>query len=179
MAAVGVLARSEFPMELEPALTLRLGLELPLSTGRAIQGYDLSYTDCPNGTIFSAPGANVTVNATIIHADAVVRIDPDGGKFRLNVHGVARTTNGTIFQLTYTAINTPVEEFRKVLARAPDAKDTEFGDMFSQHSFEVPISAPELAPLNSNIYVGVGRLLIDKDRVVTAEYAISRVILEE
>ncbi|KAG0643001.1 hypothetical protein HOY80DRAFT_948083 [Tuber brumale] len=176
-AAAGVLAKKDWPMKLEPALILTLGLDLPLSTGRIPIGHDLSYTYCPNGTITSVPGAEVPVDASVIHGDAIVRIDPAGDKFRLDVHGVARTTNGSIFQFTYHAINTPVPEFRAVLARAPDARSTDFGDMFSTHSFEVPLSAPELVPLNNNIYVGAGKLNIDKNRIVIAEYAISKVIL--
>ncbi|KAG0135074.1 hypothetical protein HOY82DRAFT_552485 [Tuber indicum] len=173
-AVTGVLAGG--PVELEPAFTLQIGIENPIPVGPVIQGYGISYTVCPNGTIVSAPGAAVLVNATIIAASDIIHVDPGEGRLRLNVHGVARTTTGTIFQFSYTGIATPNEEFNKVLSYAPDAKDTDFGAIVSHHTFEIPVAAPELAGLNNNMFVGAGRLLVNPDRSVTVEYVASRVL---
>ncbi|KAG0643002.1 hypothetical protein HOY80DRAFT_916854 [Tuber brumale] len=173
-AVTGVLAAG--PVELEPAFTLRVGIENPIPIGPVIQGYGMSYTVGRNGTIVSAPGAAVSVNATIIAANDIIHADPGSGRLRLNVHGVARTTSGTIFQFGYTGIATPNEEFNKVLSHAPDAKSNEFGAIVSHHTFEIPVAAPELAGLNNNLFVSAGRLLYNPDRSITVEYVASKVL---
>jgi len=164
------------PVGLEPAFTLQIGIENPIPIGPVVQGYGLSYTVCPNGTIVSAPGAAVPINATIISASDTVHADPDGVRTRLGVNGIAKTASGTVFRFGYTGIATPDAEFNAILSHAPDSHSNNFGTIVSYHTFEMPVAAPELAGLDTNIYVGVGRLLVNPDRSITVEYVVSRVI---
>ncbi|RPB01288.1 hypothetical protein L873DRAFT_1803791, partial [Choiromyces venosus 120613-1] len=87
-----------------------------------------------------------------------------------------RTTSGTIFRFGYTGIITPDEAVAKIMSRVPDMKTTGFGTTVSDHTFEIPVAAPELAGLNNNVFVGGGRFIVNGDRSVTVEYVASRVV---
>ncbi|CUS10054.1 unnamed protein product [Tuber aestivum] len=173
-------------LELEPAFTMRAGIEPGITTGPVHKGYTITFVNSPNGTIVSAPDAKTTINATILGGDDLIHIDPQGGNFRLDVRGVAKyipppslppRNQTSIFKFGYTGVAIPSEEMTKALTRQPDSKTTEFGNIQTHHTFETPVAATDLAGLSNDQFMGMGRILVNPDRSVTVEYVVSRVVI--
>ncbi|KAL9107723.1 MAG: hypothetical protein Q9227_007438 [Pyrenula ochraceoflavens] len=137
------------------------------------------------GTLTSSPSFSPSINAEFKGTgNDYIHSDPDNGRMRLDAHGVLE-----IVDLT--------PEISAVLSGSPDAKTTDFGNscplppsplVFSLYpdpfanaqnqkvvnmTFETGSS--KYRALESGVYVGAGRFVVQEDKSVVVEYRTSKV----
>jgi len=173
-----------FP-KLIPAFTARIPIKAPASVGSAKGGLNhvpfVSVAEGHGGSLVSAPGYPLKVDAQFLHGADWIRVDADGKHLRLNVNSIlkqkATSSNSddddAFLSFTYTGTITVTPEIGKILTGAPDAATTAFGDAFTHVRFES--SHPSLAALEHKVYVGAGHFVIEAGQPPIVEYTISEV----
>lgn len=133
--------------------------------------------DHPGGGITTEPGYPIQLDAKFLHGSDFIRADPDGGHLRLSVNSVLqqRDDPSALLSFSYTGVITLGGGASKVLSGAADAKTTEFGEVFSHHTFESGHAS--LKPLESKVFVGAGHFVLEAGQPVVVEYKISEVTL--
>jgi len=162
---------SEFPT-LKPILTFTGAIEPPRSIGPLSSGGVQAYVNIRSSTMVSEPGAPSVVNAKGVMGGDWIHADPDGKHLRLDVRSVLETDDGAFITLLYKGLITVNEALQKCFSRAPDAKSTDFGDIFIHVSFQT--GAPKYKWLEDAVFVGSGRALAELETTVV-EYKICQV----
>ncbi|KAL8678489.1 MAG: hypothetical protein Q9186_005159 [Xanthomendoza sp. 1 TL-2023] len=168
------MAESNFPT-LQPAMTIMVEIGSPLAVGSASQRAPLTAVPMTGGTAISHPSLQSSIDA--VFADQghdYIRADPSGKHLRLNAHGVLKNKgSGSLIYIHYTGVIDITPAVGAVLSGSPEAKTTEFGGSFIHMTFETGDEA--LKELETGVFVGAGRFVVEKDRPVTVEYRISKV----
>ncbi|KAK3942723.1 hypothetical protein QBC46DRAFT_283287 [Diplogelasinospora grovesii] len=168
---------SGFP-KLIPAFTAQLEIHPPSTLGPAVaKGAGLVHVAIVQeaGSLRSEPGYPIKLDGVFLHGADYIRVDEDQKNVRLEVQCLARdnTTKGLV-RLNYTGTIGMSGAAGKVLRGEADAGTTGFGESFIQPEFET--GCPELAELQSKVYVGAGRFIIEPGKNVIVEYKISEVV---
>lgn len=127
----------------------------------------------PESYLRSEPGYPIKVDATFIHGSDFIRQDASGKHVRLDVNSILKDVSGAVISYKYSGIIKMTEGPAAVLGGKPDAKTTEFGDCFTHVLFETGSDA--LRELESKVYVGSGRFIVESGKPVIVEYKISEV----
>jgi hypothetical protein len=134
---------SNFP-HLEPAFTLEIVLGQPLSIGAVASGASITCVPVTSGTLKSNSDGILAglLDAECISGLDTSRLDPSRKFTRLSVNSVWKNkADGTMIYLSYEALLRITPETVLVFTGHPDAKSTEFGNIFaSPMRFEVSCS---------------------------------------
>jgi RNA polymerase I-specific transcription initiation factor RRN6 len=93
---------------------------------------------------------------------------------RINVQAVLKNKGGSLVHYTYKGILEMTPESIAILTGSPDAKTTEFGKIFTHVNFETGVQ--ELKGLETGIFVGCSRFLVEEGKAPVVESRISRVV---
>ncbi|TLD25140.1 hypothetical protein PspLS_05510 [Pyricularia sp. CBS 133598] len=165
---------SGFP-KLIPAFTAEVPITAPTSIGSTRSGGLVHAGFVPEaGSLKSEPGYPVQVDAVFLHGSDYIRPDPDQRHVRLEVSSLMRDAkSGAHFRFDYRGTASTTGQAGLVLAGSPEAKTTEFGEVFTQVSFECDNAA--LRAMSEKVYVGSGRFILEEGKPVIVEYKISEV----
>lgn len=126
------------------------------------------------GSLKSEPGYPIQVDAVFLHGSDYIRPDPDQRHVRLEVSSLMRDAkSGAHFRFDYRGTGSTTGPAGLVLSGSPEAKTTEFGEVFTQVSFECDNEA--LKAMSEKVYVGSGRFILQEGKPVIVEYKISEV----
>ncbi|KAK1829830.1 hypothetical protein QBC39DRAFT_121283 [Podospora conica] len=168
---------SGFP-KLIPAFTALVPISPPTPLGPTARGGPLNHvTILPEqGSLVSDPSYPIRVDAVFVSGADFIRADPSGTHVRLQVDALLRDgPTGAHIRLSYTGtIATAGTGAGKVFAGASDAATTAFGDAFIHGTFET--GHPDLAAMQSKVYVGAGRFILEEGKPVVVEYKFSEVV---
>jgi len=166
---------SNFP-KLIPAFTVQIHLDVPTQIGVVAVGSSQFHAAfLPNtGVLRSQPDYPIKVDAIFVHGADYLRGDPDGRYVRLEVSSVLKDKpTGAAIRFDYTGTIDVSGPAGTVLKGLPGAKTTEFGDAFTHAKFETGHEA--LKEIQSKVYVGSGRFVVEEGKPVVVEYKISEV----
>ncbi|KAL8707149.1 MAG: hypothetical protein Q9220_007761 [cf. Caloplaca sp. 1 TL-2023] len=158
-------------------MTFMVEIAPPTAVGSLSRGTPLNAVPMTGGTLTSEPAFSEKIKAKFAtQGNDYIRADPDGRGMRLDAHAVLldEESKGHIYA-HYTGIIAITEGVSKILGGGEDAKTTEFGDAFIHITFET--GTPALRELELGVFVGAGRFLVEKDKPVTVEYRISKVVI--
>ncbi|EFW99835.1 hypothetical protein CMQ_153 [Grosmannia clavigera kw1407] len=163
-----------------PAFTVKIPITAPSAIGTAKSGSlnQVAFlVDHPGGGITTEPGYPIQLDAKWVHGSDFIRADPDGKHLRLSVNSVLqqRDDPSAMLSFSYTGIIQLGGAADKVLSGAADAKTTDFGEVFSHHTFET--GHPSLRALESKVFVGAGHFVLEAGQPPVVEYKISEVTL--
>ncbi|KAL8965861.1 MAG: hypothetical protein Q9183_003654 [Haloplaca sp. 2 TL-2023] len=129
-----------------------------------------------NIIIKSEPNFSPSIDAEIEgSANDYIHNDADGKHMRLNAHAVAKDKGtGALIYVNYTGVIAITPALGKILGGADDAKTTEFGDAFIEMHFET--GEEKLKELETGLFVGAGRFIVEQGQPVTVEYKVSKVV---
>lgn len=165
---------SGFP-RLVPAFTAQVPLKPGVQIGTARNGdlFMAAFVE-GQGSLKSEPGYAVQFDGVFVHGSDYIRADADGRHARLDVSSLLRDSkSGALLRYAYTGTLSLTGGAGLVLGGKPEAKTTDFGEVFCNITFES--SDPALKPLNDKVYVGSGRFIIEQGKPVLVEYKISEV----
>ncbi|EOA87007.1 uncharacterized protein SETTUDRAFT_163086 [Exserohilum turcica Et28A] len=166
---------SGFP-SLQPAFTVQVAIDLPMQVGTQT-GSQLAIIPMTSGTVKSEPGFEPKLDAELhgvgydyIHNDA------DGANMRLDVRSQLKNHDGTLLAMYYKGHVKVTPGVAALLAHSPDATTTDFGDVFTNFSFET--GNPAYAALQNGVYVAAGHFIkeIPGKQGLTVEYKVSKVV---
>ncbi|ELQ36658.1 hypothetical protein MCOR27_001616 [Pyricularia oryzae] len=165
---------SGFP-KLIPAFTAEVPITAPTSIGSTRSGGLVHAGFVPEaGSLKSEPGYPIQVDAVFLHGSDYIRPDPDQRHVRLEVSSLMRDAkSGAHFRFDYRGTGSTTGPAGLVLSGSPEAKTTEFGEVFTQVSFECDNEA--LKAMSEKVYVGSGRFILQEGKPVIVEYKISEV----
>ncbi|KAI4231336.1 MAG: hypothetical protein LQ349_005688 [Xanthoria aureola] len=168
---------NDFPT-LQPAMTIlvHLGGEI-MGVGSASKGTPLNIAPMTGGTAVSYPEFSPSIDAVLdSRGNDYIRNDPDGKHMRLDAHTVLKDKNsGSLVYAHYTGVVDITPELGAILSGKEDAKSTDFGDSFVHFTFET--GDEKLKALENGVFVGAGRFVVEKERPITVEYRISKVVM--
>ncbi|KAK0734081.1 hypothetical protein B0T26DRAFT_746036 [Lasiosphaeria miniovina] len=165
-----------FP-KLIPAFTAQIAIKAPNYVGPTAAGATLTHVEIiPGaGSIRAEAGYGIALDAVFAHGADFIKMDPDGRHVRLEVQSVAKDgPTGAFVRFNYTGTIFLGGPGGKVLTGEPDAKTTDFGEAFTRVVFES--GHPELAALQTKVYVSSGRFIVEPGKPVIVEYKISEVV---
>ncbi|KAK3394156.1 hypothetical protein B0H63DRAFT_517303 [Podospora didyma] len=164
-----------FP-KLIPAFTASIYITTPNPVGPTARGGSLTHVAIlPDlGGIKSEPDYEIPLNSVFMHGSDYIKADPDGKFVRLEVHSLVKAKSGAFVRFSYTGIISLQGPGGKVLKGESDMATTEFGEAFTQVTFES--GTPELAALQNKVYVSSGRFIVEAGKPVVVEYKISEVV---
>ncbi|KAL8789761.1 MAG: hypothetical protein Q9213_001012 [Squamulea squamosa] len=147
-----------------------------LPVGSASRGTPLNVVPMTGGTAISHPSFSPSVDAVFAgQGNDYIRNDPSGNHMRLDAHAVLKNKGSdNMFYVHYTGVIELTSAETAILSGSPDAKTTEFGNAFINLHFET--GDESLKDLETGVFVGAGRFVIEKDRPTTVEYRISKVV---
>ncbi|KAI6373917.1 hypothetical protein MCOR25_003304 [Pyricularia grisea] len=165
---------SGFP-KLIPAFTAQVPITAPTSIGSTRSGGLVHAGFVPDaGSLKSEPGYPVQVDAVFVHGSDYIRPDPDQRHVRLEVSSLMRDAkSGGHFRFDYRGTGSTTGPAGLVLAGSPEAKTTDFGEVFTQVSFETDNA--DLKAMSEKVYIGSGRFILEEGKPVIVEYKISEV----
>lgn len=161
--------------KLIPAFTAHINIDPPSAVGSVARGTDLLHVKIreSEGSLKSEPGYPIKVDAVFVHGSDYIRLDPDKKNARLQVDSVLKDAGGGFIKLSYTGTIKTMGPAGKVLGGAPDAKTTDFGEVFTHVSFETGSDA--LKEIEEKVYVSAGRFILEEGKPAMVEYKISEV----
>jgi len=164
---------SGFP-RLIPAFTARISISPPSHVGSLRSGSQTHVAILPDtGFLQSEPGYPIQVDAIFVHGSDYIRADPDGQHVRLEVSSLLKDKSGGFIRYSYTGTVRMDGQAAKVLSGDAGAVTTDFGEAFTNISFET--GSAGLKDLEKKVYVGSGRFILEEGKPATVEYKISEV----
>ncbi|KAL9065082.1 MAG: hypothetical protein Q9161_008466 [Pseudevernia consocians] len=165
---------SNFP-SLQPAMTVLVTLGDMSPVGSASRGTPLAIAAMVDGTVKSEPGFAPAIDAAWVGQGAdYIHNDPSGKHMRLNAHAVVKDKSGALVYLSYSGVVDITPELGLVLGGSPDAKTTEFGNSFIEMKFET--GDEKLKDLETGVFIGAGRFVVEKGKPVVVEYKLSKAV---
>lgn len=114
------------------------------------------------------------LDATFINGVDHVYSDPSFKHIRINVQAVLKDKDGSLISYTYKGIIEMTPEGAEFFAGSPNAKTTDFGYTFSHVNFET--GAAHLKTLETSLFVGCARFVIEAGKPPAVETKISRIV---
>ncbi|CAG8904555.1 unnamed protein product [Penicillium egyptiacum] len=161
-----------------------------VAVGETSSGSTFVHYVTPGGSISTVDGFSPSIDAEVVFAGDWLYFDPDQQHTRMNVKGVARTTEGEVSfkeafnktQLTnhqginfaYSGVSGVSPDLGAIFQGQP--KTIPFGLSTVNPTFEV--GHPRLRLLENSTWVGNGRFLLDGDKLYV-EVRISLVVASE
>ncbi|KAF2736131.1 hypothetical protein EJ04DRAFT_463543 [Polyplosphaeria fusca] len=170
---------SGFPT-LQPAFTVRVGIDAPLSVGGQ-QGPGLVIVPMVSGTVKSEPGFSPALDATLqlmarrhgVGYD-YIHNDVDGANMRLDVRSQVKNSDGTLFAMYYKGTVVLTDGLKAILGGDASAKTTDYGDSFVNFTFET--GSKEYKDLENGTFVAAGHFVVE-DKAIIVEYKVSKVVI--
>ncbi|CAD6586425.1 MAG: hypothetical protein ASARMPREDX12_002367 [Alectoria sarmentosa] len=165
---------SNFP-SLQPALTVLMTIGDISPVGSASKGTPLAIAALVDGTVKSEPSFSPAIDATWVGQGAdYIHNDPSGKHMRLDAHGLVKDKSGAMIYLHYGGVVDITPELGLILGGSPDAKTTAFGNSFIEMKFET--GDEKLKDLETGVFVGAGRFIVEKGKPTVLEYKISKAV---
>ncbi|RAH41071.1 DUF3237 domain-containing protein [Aspergillus brunneoviolaceus CBS 621.78] len=128
----------------------------------------------PGGTITTVEGFSPRINAQVVVAGDWLYFDPDQQHTRMNVHGIARTTEDEGIRFKYSGVSTVSEDLAAIFQGQP--KTVAFGQSTMNMTFEV--GSPRIKALENSNWVGNGRFKLEGDKL-WVEVRIAQVVASQ
>ncbi|KAL4791778.1 hypothetical protein BDV19DRAFT_370014 [Aspergillus venezuelensis] len=165
---------SEFP-SIQPAFSIKIPLDAPLAVGSASRNTPLQIIPFSSGTFKSAEGYPLEIDAQIVGTgNDYIRADPDGGRLRLDAHGVIKTQDDALIYINYTGVVTLGDAERAVLTGIAEDGSTPWGNSFTHITFET--GHERYKELENRVFVGKGRFTTEKGKPIVVEYRVGQVV---
>lgn len=142
--------------------------------GSVSSGPSLSVGPLSGGTFTSEPNFEPQIDAVFVNGVDHVYVDPSFKHVRINVQAVLKNKDESFISYTYKGIIEMNPEGAEFFAGSPNAKTTDYGSSFSHVNFET--GAGHLKALETSLFVGSARFLIEPGKPPTVETKISRVV---
>ncbi|KAI9785104.1 MAG: hypothetical protein M1816_000515 [Peltula sp. TS41687] len=163
---------SAFPT-LQPAFVFKLNIGEQNPIGEIFSGSTCVHVATSTGSIKSVEGFEPKVDAQIVSGGDWLYFDADKKHARINVEGVAKTTEGTAFKFSYAGVIAINEGVKTIFEGRPESCTIPFGQGTTTHTMQV--GDPKLKVLENCTFVGNGRFVVE-DGKVTAESRVSKVV---
>ncbi|KAI9368960.1 hypothetical protein BJX61DRAFT_521528 [Aspergillus egyptiacus] len=165
--------RSGFPT-IVPAYIIKFEVGEGQPVGVTSSGSTFVHYSSPGGTISSVDGFSPAIEANIAFAGDWLYFDPDQQHTRMNVKGVARTTDGEGINFAYSGVSTVSPDLAGIFHGQP--KTIPFGQSTLNLTFEV--GDARIKDLENSVWVGNGRFLFE-DNKLWVEVRVSKVVASE
>ncbi|OJK01841.1 hypothetical protein ASPACDRAFT_40653 [Aspergillus aculeatus ATCC 16872] len=162
-----------FPI-LRPAYILKFEVGQGQPVGPTSSGSTFIHYTSPGGTITTVEGFSPRINAQVVVAGDWLYFDPDQQHTRMNVHGIARTTEDEGIKFNYSGVSTVSEDLAAIFQGQP--KTVAFGQSTMSMAFEV--GSPRIKALENSNWVGNGRFKLEGDKL-WVEVRIAQVVASQ
>jgi hypothetical protein len=174
-AFIALVSKMQIQNLVSKLIQRKLTFDPPFPIGNLNSGIGLQVAPVTGGSFttvssFSGP----SLEAEFLFGDDHVHIDPGMKNVRVNVQAVLKNKGGSLIHYTYKGILEMTPESIAILTGSPDAKTTEFGKIFTHVNFET--GAQEIKELETGIFVGCSRFLVEEGKAPVVESRISRVV---
>ncbi|KAL2843112.1 hypothetical protein BJY01DRAFT_197986 [Aspergillus pseudoustus] len=159
----------------KPAFTFKVSIGAPIAIGSAARSTPLQVVPMLGGSFQSAEGFDLPIDAEFVGVgNDYIHADADGGRLRLNAHGVIKTKDEALIYLNYTGIVTLTDAETAVFTGTASEGSTPWGNSFIHVTFET--GHERYKDLENRVFVGQGRFNVGADKKVTVEYHVGQVV---
>ncbi|TAQ89192.1 hypothetical protein B7494_g2483 [Chlorociboria aeruginascens] len=147
-----------FP-SLTPAFIAKMHVTTVSDVGVTHFGNRLTHFETSSGTIESVPGFTPAFKANIIFGADWLSFDPDGKFGRINLKGIAKTTEEDLtIDFGYTGVIEMTPEVTKIFTMNPEMKTAPFGHAMG--SWTILTADPKLKILENSMWTSSGRIIV-------------------
>lgn len=149
--------------------------DAPFQIGGLNHGPQLHVAPINGGTLTSEKSfSGPEIEAEFLYGTDHVLVDPSMKFVRINVKAVLKNKDGSLFHYVYNGVIEQTPAGLAILAGSPDAKTTEYGDIFTHVNFET--GSESLKSLETGKFVGSSHFIVEPGKPPVVESKISKVV---